>query len=42
MQTFHGEGDGRAGTLVIEFVDQRGCLFLEDNQLRFESKELAL
>lgn len=41
MQTFHGEGDGRAGTLVIEFFDQRGSLFLEDNQLRFESNEQA-
>jgi hypothetical protein len=41
MKTFHGAGDGRAGKLVIEFFDQRGCLFLEDNQLRFESNEPA-
>jgi hypothetical protein len=41
MQTFHGSSDSRAGKLVIEFFDQRGCLFLEDNQLRFESSEPA-
>lgn len=41
MQTFHGSSDSRAGKLVIEFIDQRGCLFLESNQLRFESDEPA-
>ncbi|MCJ8294373.1 MAG: ATP-binding protein [Colwellia sp.] len=41
MQTFHGSSDSRAGKLVIEFFDHRGCLFIEDSQLWFESNEPA-